>query len=718
MTTTLSGEVKRVTYENEETSFRVVKLEGVSGRGAVSIVGTFQAVGPGTAVRVTGRFVHDAKHGEQFRVETLVPIDPSTLAGIEKYLGSGIIPGIGRGFARRVVEHFGLKTLEVLDGDPGRLAEVPGLGSKRAETLRASWGQQRALGSVMMLLQTHGASPTLAPRIVEKFGDRAAAIVQSAPYRLALDVRGVGFKTADQIARSLGIGGDHPERAQAGVIHELEKHSDRGHSLATRQELTQRASEMLGIGEAHVDAAIDALWARGRLVVDGGDVYLSHLHAAEVGVAELLARLSSAPGKELAGVDAAIARFEKAAGIQLAQRQRDAVGAVARDKVVVITGGPGVGKTTLVRAILSLFSAAKLEVRLAAPTGRAAKRLGETTGRVATTIHRLLEYDPRAGGFQRGVESPIEADAVVVDEMSMVDVQLAGALLAAIPTAGRLVVVGDADQLQSVGPGAVLRDILRSGVVTTVQLSEIFRQGAHSSIVVNAHAILGGEMPTSDDSETSAEFFVVDRRDPERAADTIVQLVVERIPRRFGFDSVADVQVLCPMHRGPSGTQALNAMLQQRLNPQGRALERRGHVFRAGDKVMQLRNDYDKDVFNGDLGTIVEVRGNADLSVDFEGRTLSYGGSDIDDLALAYATSIHKSQGSEYPVVVLPILTSHFVMLSRNLVYTAVTRAKRLCILVADPKALGIALRQTTQDERVTRLSHRLREATLAAQRT
>lgn len=710
MTTTLSGDIKRITYENEETGFRVVKLENVAGHGVVSLVGTFQAVGPGTAVRVTGKFVADAKHGEQFRVETLLLVDPETLDGIEKYLGSGVIAGIGPGYAKRVVQCFGLQTLKVLDEDPGRLAEVPGLGAKRVQSLQENWQAQRSLGSVMMLLQTHGVSPRLAPRIIERFGDKAAAVIQSSPYRLALEVHGVGFKTADSIARALGISGDHPDRVKAGVVHELERLADAGHVLCPRAELAERTAQMLGIGSEHIDAAIDALWASGRCVVEKDAVFLGYLHAAEQSAAELMARLLVSPGHPLDGVERAIAHFQKAMGYQLAEAQLAAVEAVAEHKVVMITGGPGVGKTTIVRAVLTLFEQANLTVRLAAPTGRAARRMSEATGREATTIHRLLEYDPRNGGFQRDVESPIVADAVIVDEMSMVDVQLATALLSAIPSAGRVVMVGDADQLQSVGPGAVLRDILASGSVPIVRLTEIFRQGAQSSIVGNAHSILRGEMPTSDRGDDSnAQFFVIDRREAEHAADTIVDLVVQRIPKRFGVDPRSDIQVLCPMHRGPAGTQAINERLQQELNPQGPALRRRGQLLRTRDKVMQLRNDYERDVYNGDIGTVVTVDPEeGKLVVDFDGRVVTLEGAALDDLTLAYATSIHKSQGSEYPVAIIPLLTAHFVMLSRNLIYTAATRAKRLCVLVADPRALRMGLAQLRQDERRTALAGRL----------
>lgn len=715
MPTTLTGQVERVTYENEETSFRVIRvgaLEGVGDRrGPIAVVGTFQAVGPGTRVRVTGEFVKDPRHGEQFRADALVALAPSTLAGLEKYLGSGIIHGVGPGFAKKIVGRFGMDALRVLDENPDRLAEIPGIGSRRIEEIKKTWVAQRAISNVMLLLQSHGASPALAMRIWKRYGDRAAAVVQRSPYRLALEVHGVGFKTADRIARSLGIAGDHPERAQAGVVHELGALADQGHLLYSRAALVERAAQMLEIDAGHVEAAIDALYASGRVVVEDDGVYLARLFEAECDVAGSLRRLLESPGRALPGLEAAIAEFEQRARIALAPAQRQAIEAAARHKVVVVTGGPGVGKTTIVRAILSVLSRARLTVRLAAPTGRAAKRLAEATERDAVTIHRLLEFEPRSGEFQRNANRPVDADAIIVDEASMIDVPLAAALLGATPTAARLVIVGDADQLPSVGPGAFLRDLIDSGVIPTVRLNEIFRQARQSAIVENAHRILAGELPVGESDHDKADFFIVPRKDPREAADVVCELVTRRIPRRFGFDPRREVQVLTPMHRGPAGTTALNAKLQELINPDGAAIESRGQKLRPGDKVMQTRNDYEKDVFNGDLGLVSSTEREARrLSVRFDEREVEYEDADIDALQLAYATSIHKSQGSEYPAVVIPLLTTHFVMLSRNLLYTAVTRARRLCVLVADPRALRLALGETRREERITRLASRLHD--------
>ncbi len=714
-TLTLTGEVERVTFENEATSFRVIRLGSVEGAGSrrssLPVVGTFPAVGPGTRVRVTGDFVNDAKHGEQFRVETLIPIAPSTLAGLEKYLGSGLIHGIGPGFAKRIVATFGMDSLSVLDQSPERLCEVTGIGERRIEEIKKTWASQRAISNIMMLLQTHGATPALAARIWKQYGDKAASVLQLHPYRMALDVRGVGFKTADRMALSLGISGDHPERAQAGVMHELGVLADQGHVVVPREALIERAAAMLEIDIGHVEAAIDALWASERVVVEDGGVYLTWLHQAEVAVAQGLGRLLASPGKELGGLDVALSAFERVAKIELAPGQRAAIEAAARYKVVVITGGPGVGKTTIVKAILNVLGRAKLRVKLSAPTGRAAKRLSESTGLEASTLHRLLAFDPRQGQFQLDSRNPIEADVVIVDEASMIDMPLAAALIGALPTLARLIIVGDSDQLPSVGPGALLRDLIDSGAIPTVRLNEIFRQAGQSRIVINAHRILTGEMPESVDADLpNADFFVVPRRTPEEAAELVRELVVTRIPRRFGFDPKRDIQVLTPMHRGPVGTIALNELLQAALNPDGPALESRGQKLRLGDKIMQTRNDYEREAFNGDIGvvTAVDLEGRK-LTVRFDQRDVQYDDPSLASLTLAYATSIHKSQGSEYPAVVIPLLTSHFVMLSRNLVYTAVTRAKKLCVLAADPRAIRLALAETRREERMTRLSARLR---------
>jgi len=719
---TLEGEVARVTYSDGQSGFQVIKV-AVDGRGdPVTVVGTFPPVAVGGRVRARGAWTVDKRHGEQLRAETVTELLPSTLVGVERYLGSGLVKGVGAGYARRIVAHFGMDTLRVLDEQPERLDEVEGLGQKRRESIRRAWSDQRAVREIMVFLQAHGASPALASRIHKRYGADAVRVVSAEPYRLAIEVWGVGFKTADRIAQGLGITRDSPARIQAGVLQTLHDITERGHACATADELVGRATAMLELGEHDAEAplrrAIDALVLGGYVVrerTDEGDlVFTPRMHAAEVRLAERLSRLAASSARRLEGAEAAIAAFERESQVELAPEQRRAVTQATAEQVLVVTGGPGVGKTTIVRAILTVLERERLTVRLAAPTGRAAKRLAESTGREAATLHRLLEFDPKRAVFKRDASAPLAADALIVDEASMIDVAMADALGQALAPGTRLVLVGDVDQLPSVGPGAFLRDVIASGVVSTVRLSRIFRQAKESSIVENAHRIQAGEPPIAS-QDPSSDFFAVDRRDPEAAQTTIVDLVTKRIPRAFGLDPFTDIQVLTPMHRGAAGSIALNEALQAALNPTGPALVRGARTLRLGDKVMQLKNDYDRDVWNGDVGRIIAVDQEEEtLRVRYDDdRDVSYEAAALDELALAYACSVHKSQGSEYPAVVLALLTSHFVMLSKNLFYTAVTRGKRLVVLVADPRAVRTALADDRRGERRTRLEWRLRHAGL-----
>jgi exodeoxyribonuclease V alpha subunit len=714
---TVTGEVERVTFENENTGFRVLRLGRVEGelgrRPHLTVVGTAPAVGPGTRVRATGQLVDDQRHGEQLRAESIVLLLPETKEGIERYLASGILPGVGEVLAKRIVATFGTEALTVLDSQPERLTKISGISAKRVGTIKRHWSEHRSESTALVLLQSHGMTPQLARRVLRTYGERTATIVQQSPYRLALDVWGVGFKTADKIAGSVGIGREHPERLEAGVLHELSRVSEQGHVFVTRAGLQQQAANMLEVDEVLVEGAVDRLWAGGRIAIEDDAVALSRLFETEQRLARLMTAYLDSTVKALSGVDRAITAFETAAAIALSPQQKAAVAVASEKRVVIITGGPGVGKTTLVRAIVEVFESAKLAVHLAAPTGRAAKRLSEATRREASTIHRLLEFDPRSATFKRNASCPLDDGVVLVDEASMIDMSLALAVVEALPANGRFIIVGDVDQLPSVGPGAVLRDLVASQRVPVVRLLTIFRQSSHSQIVKNAHRLQQGLVPEPLAAEqATSDFFVIERRDAEQAAEDLVHLATRRIPDRFGFDARRDIQVLTPMHRGSAGTIELNRRLQQAFNPEGPGVLLSGSTVRVGDKVMQTRNDYEREVFNGDIGWVLDIDTQArELTVDFDGRPVRYTSDEVDALVLAYAISIHKSQGSEYPVVIVPILTTHFVMLTRNLIYTAVTRARKLCVLLADPRALRIAASEDRREARFTRLAARL-EAT------
>jgi exodeoxyribonuclease V alpha subunit len=717
---TLEGEIARITFENESTGFRILKLAQAGASERITLVGSMPRLAVGTTVRVRGTQEHDPKHGPQLRVLGVTELAPNTLIGLERYLGSGLIAGIGQAYASRIVQTFGLQTLRILDEAPWRLHEVSGLGKKRIDAVAKSWVEQRQAREAMVFLEGHGCSPALALRVWKRYAKETVRLVQEDPYRLAIDVWGIGFRTADRIAVSLGIAKDADKRIQAGLLQTLRDTESAGHVFLTETALFEYTERLLGL-ESGIQlerfqaarAELEAL----RLAVSEGEgsariVYFTPLHTAEVFLAEAVAERLARPTTELGDTTAVLARFERDARVTLAPAQREAVALAAQRNVLVITGGPGVGKTTLVRALLALLTSKGLVARLAAPTGRAAKRMSEATGQEATTIHRLLDFDPRTGAFKRNHDNPIDGAALIVDEMSMVDLPLGASLLAALAPDMRLILVGDVDQLASVGPGALLRDFIDSGVVPCVRLTQIFRQGDGSLIVENAHRINAGKAPQVSRA-TDADFFIINRNDAEHAKQTVLELVTKRIPEKFGLDPIRDIQVLVPMHKGAAGSQALNTALQAALKPlssPGAELAREGRSFRLGDKVMQLRNDYDRNVYNGDVGfveTLDNEAGNLQVRFD-DARLANYDTGNLDELTLAYACSIHKSQGSEYPAVVIPLLSSHFVMLSRNLLYTAVTRGKRLVVLVADPKAIRLALSTLRIDDRKTRLRERL----------
>ncbi|HEX3476759.1 MAG TPA: ATP-dependent RecD-like DNA helicase [Kofleriaceae bacterium] len=727
---TLDGTIERFVFRNEESAFTVARLSAAD-HTMVTIVGELVGISEGIPLRLRGRWVDDRKFGRQFRVATYQLRSPETLVGIERFLGSGIIPGIGPELARRLVSHFKMDTLEVIDRTPQRLVEVAGIGAARAAKLAAAFAAQRHVQDVMVFLRGHGVSAAFAARIVKKYGKNAINVVRANPYRLAHEIWGIGFRTADAIAGQLGIARDAPERLEAGLLHALETSAEDGHMHLPDDELIGAAAELLEVAADRLAPRLAALEGS-RLIVRetlghrGACSMLPWAHDAEATAAALLAQLIRTPARGLAlDIHAAIHAFEAVTGVQLAAQQRRAVEAALVDKCTVITGGPGVGKTTIVKAIVHLAKLVHRRVALAAPTGRAAKRLGEATVMEAMTLHRLLEFQPHEGGFQRGPDNPLDADLLVVDEASMVDAQLFNAVVGALRPGAQLVLVGDIDQLPSVGAGAVLSDVIASDAATVIRLTEIFRQAAASQIVVSAHAINAGELPVLDPPAAAApgspppsDFYFIARDDPEAARATIVELVAERIPARFGFDPIADIQVLAPMHRGELGTSALNRALQDRLNPggdpgagtAGPELARGERVFRSGDKVMQLRNDYDKSVFNGDIGVIAAIDGEAGvISVEFDGRLASYERSELDQLAHAYAVSVHKSQGSEYAAVVIPLVTQHYMMLQRSLLYTAVTRGKRLVVIVGSKRAVALAVRNADARRRYTWLAERVR---------
>ena len=718
--TTLEGTVERVVFASEENGFRVVRLAVPGQAELVTAVGSLLEVQPGECLRLAGAWEEDRKFGRQFRARAFATLPPATGAAIERYLGSGLIRGIGQELARRLVARFGAETLEVIDRQPERLAEVPGIGPKRSAQVREAWQEQREIREVMLFLQAHGVGTSQALRIWKTYGAEALEVVREDPYRLARDVFGIGFATADQIAGRLGVPPDSPQRARAGVLHLLAEAADRGHLYLPRRLVESQGEGLLGAPRQAVAQAIADLAAGGEVVIEappagdgaGGEeaaVYLPPLYAAEAGLAERLAALAAHPPSPLSiDLDRAFSWLASRQGLDLAVAQREAVRQALASKVLVITGGPGTGKTTLVRAIVELLGRKGRTVLLAAPTGRAAKRLAEATGAEARTVHRLLEWSPKARTFERGPDRPLAGDLLIVDEASMLDAPLAHALARALPDSAQLVLVGDVDQLPSVGPGSVLADLIASRAVAVVRLTEIFRQARESRIVVNAHRINRGEMPLLEGGESS-DFFFIERREPEAVLETLLELVCRRIPSRFGLDPLADLQVLTPMNRGALGVASLNQALRERLNPHGREVVRGGRLLRLADKVMQVRNNYELDVFNGDLGRIVAIDAEQQLlSVAFDGREVGYDFADLDELVPAYACSIHKAQGSEYPCVVLPLHTQHYVMLDRNLLYTALTRARRLAVLVGEKRALAVAVGNQRTRRRFTRLAERL----------
>jgi len=712
---TLEGVLERIVFFNEENSFTVARLQVTGRHDLVTIVGALSLPTPGETLRLRGQWVVDTKFGEQFRVESCLSVLPATIVGIKKYLGSGLVKGIGPIMASRIVDRFGLETFDIIEESPEGLQEVDGIGPIRTDRITRAWQEHKEIREVMVFLQGHEVSPAYAVKIFKVYGDKAISTVKENPYRLALDISGIGFKTADKIARSMGIDPNSQIRAEAGIIHVLSELVDEGHVYYPYEELKEKAAALLEVDKAILDTALLTLAEQGRVLIEewpeARAVYLTPLHVAEANVARRLKTLMESPKQFLQiDLEKAIEWVQGANHIELAETQKEALRKAIGGKVLVLTGGPGTGKTTLVNSLVRILERKGQRIVLASPTGRAAKRLSEVTGREAKTIHRLLEYSPTEGGFKRNEDSPLDADLVVIDEASMVDTLLMNHLLKAIPPTATLLLVGDVDQLPSVGPGNVLKDIIASGCVETVKLTEIFRQAQDSLIVVNAHRVNRGEFPGLKPPQgRQADFYFVERNTPEEVLDLIKDLCVKRLPRAFHLSPLDDIQVMTPMHKGTVGVANLNAELQALLNPEGKIITRGGRLFRTNDKVMQIKNNYEKEVFNGDIGRIVGIDlEEQKVMVKFEDRVVTYEWSDLDELVLAYAISIHKSQGSEYPAVIVPLLLQHYIMLQRNLLYTAITRAKRLVVLVGSKRAIAIAVRNAKVQHRYTNLAARL----------
>ena len=701
--------VERITYQNNLNGFTVLKCAAKGFTDLVTVVGTMPDTNVGSVLLLQGFWKVDSKYGRQFSVETFEEVLPATVLGIEKYLGSGLVKGIGPNFAKRIVNTFGVDTLNVIEEDPEKLLTVPGIGKIRVERIKKSWADQKEIKNIMIFLQGHGVSTSHATKIYKTYGNDSVKTVQENPYRLADDIWGIGFKTADTIASKMGFGHEKYERLRSGLMYTLNHLADEGHCYATREMLMNTGSELLEVNSSLLEEALDRMIREETVKTEaledeqGIAIYLPPFYFSEVGAARRLQKIAGTSRK----IQVKTGPAENDFPYDIAQIL--AIETAAQSKVLILTGGPGTGKTTTTLGIIKAYKTARANILLAAPTGRAAKRLSETTGMEAKTIHRLLEYKPPEG-YQRNEENPLDGDVLIVDECSMIDIMLMYNLLKAVPDTMTLIMVGDIDQLPSVGAGNVLRDVIESGAFPVIRLTKIFRQAQSSRIITNAHRINKGLMPDLSNGRDT-DFFFIEKENPEEAADEIVNLVKTRLPQHYRIPSSA-IQVLAPMQRGVVGATNLNQMLQDALNPAGDGLKRGGFLFKTHDKVMQIKNDYDKEVFNGDIGEVSDINlEDRELTVSFDNRSVVYDSSELDELVLAYAATIHKSQGSEYPVVVMPILMTHYVMLQRNLVYTGVTRAKKLLVIVGTKKALSMAVRNTSIDKRNTLLAKRIKES-------
>jgi len=710
----LSGIVERITYVNEENGFTVAKIKSRGFPDLVTVVGNMAAANVGAAVKLKGEWKVDSRFGRQFSVIDYTETIPATVAGIEKYLGSGLIKGIGPVNAKRIVKAFGVDTIRVIEEEPEKLAQAEGIGRKRVEMITEAWQEQKEIKNVMLFLQSHGVSTSFAVKIYKTYGDNSIKIVQANPYRLADDIWGIGFRTADIIAGKLGFDKNSYERCRSGVLYILNELSKEGHCFATKEELTDQTEKMLELERDNITGTIEKLAAEKLLIPEGEDnVYLPPFYYSEVGAARRIQEITSRESSFSTGdIEKIIGQVQAECGITYDEVQKDAVRTAVKAKFMVLTGGPGTGKTTTTLAVIRAFQKMGAEILLAAPTGRAAKRMTETTGMEAKTIHRLLEFKPPEG-CQRNEENPLDCDLLIIDETSMVDIILFYNLLKAVKDDTVVILVGDADQLPSVSAGNVLNDIIDSGAVSVVRLQRIFRQAQGSMIVTNAHRINTGEFPVIKGGKNN-DFFFIEEDDPVKAVEIIKDLCSRRLPGYYDTDPVDDIQVLCPMQRGETGAVNLNRTLQDVLNPNPVHIMHGGVQYRVRDKVMQIRNNYDKNVFNGDIGRIVSVdREDRTVEIKFDDSVIQYDVSELDEVIHAYATTIHKSQGSEYRIVVAPFSTQHYMMLQRNLLYTAITRAREVMVIVGSKKALAMAVKNRKIAQRNTLLARRLREHSL-----
>ena len=714
----LCGQVERVTFHNEENGFCVLKVKIQGRKEPVSVLGTLPSVAAGEWITGQGTWEQDRDHGVQLRAHKLKTQPPTSLEGIEKYLGSGMIKGIGPVYATKLVNKFGDQVFDIIENQSKRLEEVEGIGRERRQRIKEAWAEQIVVRDIMIFLHAHGIGTNRAVRIYKTYGSDAVDLIRNDPYRLARDIHGIGFHSADSVAEKLGFEADSLLRARAALEHLLDQATGEGHCALPQSELIEGTTQLLQIDESVVQEAFARHLRDDKIMtekIEGEElVFLPYLREAEERITRTLRRLAEASEPE-PPIDAAkaIPWVEEKTGRPLSPSQHQALTTALRSPVVVITGGPGVGKTTLVQSLLKILTAKKLKCVLAAPTGRAAQRLAEATGLEASTLHRLLEFQPARGGFQRNASNPLEGDVVVVDEISMVDVPLMSRLLDALPRKARLILVGDADQLPSVGPGLVLADTIRSGLIPVVHLTEIFRQAGDSRIITGAHSINRGDIPDIFETSKDSDFVFIDREDTEECAATLVSMVRDRLPKHLGVDPIQDIQILSPMHRGNLGIKELNIRLQEALNPRSEFRAEHqlyGNLFRVGDKVIQTSNNYDKEVFNGDIGRIQSLdKEEKQLLIRFGKRDLVYEFSELDELELAYAITIHKSQGSEFPVVVIPLAMQQYLLLQRNLLYTGVTRGKRMVVLIGQKKALGTAVRNESTRNRHGGLLYRLK---------